>query len=210
MALSKEDLAAFAEMMKAEREALKTELRTELSRDTHAAITRRMGDIKQVISPEKEQEVPQEELSLKEQLRQLRKERDAERLEMQNEKIQNHILSSLSSKKVLRPEIAAKLIREKFQYKDGRVVSLDEYGEIIPTDQVIDSFLKEVPELRAPVPVQGSGVKREYQGVSSPYGAGGNPDVDESAADGGSFRVKIPTLGDPTRERILGKSEQES
>lgn len=208
MALSKEDKAEYFEMMRQAVAEVKAELRTEVSKDTHAAISRRLGDLKQVITPaEKDSEVPPEELSLKEQLRQLRKERDAERLEMQNEKIRNDFLSAYKGKY---PDRAFQLVKDKLVREGNKTISKDEYGEPISLDKVIEEFHKEIPDFKHPLPAQGSGVKREYQGVSSPYGAGGNPDMDESAADGGSFRVKIPTLGDPTRERILGKSEQES
>lgn len=207
MPIDEKDLASIKTMMVEMLASHANDMKTQYSSDVQSAITRRLDGFSKKLTPE-EPKVPDEEKSLKEQLKELRAERDRERQASQEEKVINHILKYAQASKYKHPEDAVTLLKNKFQYKDGQVVSLDEYGEPIKTEDIFKSLKKERPAYFEAEDRQGTGKPRDYSSGSRPFSSTAGQDLPEQG-DTSTFQVKLKANGNADMERILGRRDGE-
>lgn len=162
-------------------------IRQEVSRDINAAFTKREQGLRKQIEDlanaftnfkesytAKEQEVEQvatKNDSLLDKLRENEQQIASFKRSMALKDLSQQITSNLANEKVQMVDIATDQILKNFEYSNDSFVYKDEYGQEVPVDKVVKSFLEKYPAFKPP---------RQVTGTATTGGAGNLPNTGHS------------------------------
>ena len=159
---------------------LAPEVVAELNRVVRGILRRELGSAK-TPEPVKSEET----LTLTQQVKELSRKLQATEQAKAEEKLNAFIFQTLGNHKVQYPDKAAKLIRDKFKVQNEQVVALDEFGDPIDPNKVIEDFLNETPIFKPPRNIGGTGRAGSTGSTSSPRAPAQGTEEDNNPANWG-------------------------